>query len=125
MSSRVIRPLIALALMSHQSSAQSDSAAIVAFHARATAYMKDIAVRTLPLGNTLVTWHAGGPVLFHTTASDVGGMKAGMLRNDRMIGLADVRWDKVEGTALGASLAIHLRLQRVSGRTREEYRKPE
>jgi len=92
MLSRVIRLLIALALMSGQLSAQNDSAAAEVFHARVAAHMKDIAVRSLPPGDTLVTWHADSPVLFHTAVRDPDGVTAGMLRNDRIIGLADVRW---------------------------------
>jgi hypothetical protein len=83
-----------MALISGQASAQTDVASNEAFRARVAGYMKDIAVRPLPPGDTLLTWHAGGPVLFHTALRDRGGVKAGMLRNDRMIGLADVRWSE-------------------------------
>jgi hypothetical protein len=78
--------------MSTQAGAQVDPTASEAFRARVAAHMHDLAVRSLPPGDTLVTWTARGPVLFHTGARDSGGVRAGLLRNDRMLGLADVRW---------------------------------
>jgi hypothetical protein len=93
MLSGVIRLLIGVAILSAPASAQNDAAAIVAFHTRVTSYMKEIGIRPLPPGDTLISWHAGGPVLFHTALRDSDHVTAGMLRNDRMIGLADVRWN--------------------------------
>jgi hypothetical protein len=73
------------------------------FRARAAAYMREAAVRPLPLGDTLLTWHAGGPVLFHTAVRDSGGVRAGLLRNDRMLGIADVRWSAGAPSSFRAS----------------------
>lgn len=47
----------------------------------------------LPAGDTLISWNGDRPVLIHTARRDSSGVTAGMLRFDRMEGIANVRWD--------------------------------
>jgi len=68
------------------------------FRQRVAAFLASEAPRPLPPGDTLLTWHDGGPVLFHTASRDSGGVQAGMLRADRMVGTADVRWQAGQPT---------------------------
>lgn len=54
--------------------------------------MRQLATRDLPGGDTLVTW-APDPALFHTAAYAADTLRAGLLRGDRMMGTAEVRWN--------------------------------
>jgi hypothetical protein len=54
--------------------------------------MRQLATRDLSGNDTLVTW-APDPVLFHTATYASGVLRAGLLRGDRMVGTAEVRWD--------------------------------
>jgi hypothetical protein len=54
--------------------------------------MREIATRDLPGADTLVTW-APAPVLFHTAAYAGDTLRAGLVRADRMVGTAEVRWE--------------------------------
>lgn len=94
MPRRIDLLLISVAAVGSHASAQTKPPTPDELRVRVVAHMHDLAVRPLPLGDTLITWHAGGPVLFHTAVRDRDGVRAGLLRNDRMLGLADVRWSE-------------------------------
>lgn len=64
-----------------------------AIHSRVVAVLRLAATTPLPAGDTLLSWNGGRPVLIHTVRRDSGGVIAGMLRFDKMEGIADVRWD--------------------------------
>lgn len=64
----------------------------IAFHSRVVDFIATRSPGVLPTGDTLVSWNGDHPVLFHTGARDSLGVRAGLLRADRMLGSADVRW---------------------------------
>jgi hypothetical protein len=63
-------------------------------HSRVVEVLRLAATTPLPAGDTLLSWNGGRPVLIHTGRRDSAGVAAGMLRFDRMEGVADVRWDR-------------------------------
>jgi len=89
-SVRAVAVLFAVALVHPQRAAAQLTAADI--HARVTEFLATRSPRPLPAGDTLVSWNADHPVLFHTGSRDANGATAGMLRADRMFGWADVRW---------------------------------
>src|SRR5262249_45343525 len=83
-------PLTLLLTLGMQARGQQLSPADI--HNRVLEFIAARSPQVLPVGDTLVSWNAGRPVLFHTGSRDSGGVRAGMLRADRMYGSADVRW---------------------------------
>jgi hypothetical protein len=61
-------------------------------HAHVGEFIATNALQTMPRGDTLLSWNGDRLVLFHTASRDSGGVRAGMLRADRMLGVSDVRW---------------------------------
>jgi hypothetical protein len=76
-----------LSLASTNASAQ-DSAAL---HQHAVEFIKQ-SIQPMPAGDTLLTWNGDRLVLFHTSSRDRAGVRGALLRADRMLGVADVRW---------------------------------
>ena len=99
----ILHALLLLTTCSRALGAQEDTARIAAFRTRVAGFIKSEAARALPVGDTLLTWHDGHPVLFHTASRDTGGVQAGMLRADRMLGIADVRWSGTVPTSFHVS----------------------
>ncbi|HET7552794.1 MAG TPA: hypothetical protein VFK04_15985 [Gemmatimonadaceae bacterium] len=62
-------------------------------HSHVVTVLGSVALTPLPAGDTLISWNGGRPVLIHTGHRDSAGVSAGMLRFDRMEGIANVRWD--------------------------------
>lgn len=60
-------------------------------HDRIVAVFAARAMRTLPAGDTLVSWY-GHPVLFHTVARSANRIRTGMVRADSLLGTAQVEW---------------------------------
>jgi len=68
-------------------------------HAHVGEFIATKALQTMPTGDTLLSWNGDRLVLFHTARRDSGGVRAGMLRADRMLGVADVRWARQSPTS--------------------------
>jgi hypothetical protein len=62
------------------------------FHSHVVEVLRSTAVIPLPAGDTLVSWAGDRPVLVHTGRRDSASVTAGMLRFDRMEGIATVQW---------------------------------
>ena len=87
---RITLVILISALAHRDSTAQLGPTEI---HSRVTEFIATRAPKPLPAGDTLVSWNGDRPVLFHTASRDSFGVRSGMLRADRMLGLAEVRWD--------------------------------
>lgn len=61
-------------------------------HDRIAEYFRIVPQGVLPSGDTLVTWRADGPILYHTAQRSGTTVRAGMFRNDALIGAAEVAW---------------------------------
>jgi hypothetical protein len=61
-------------------------------HDRVIQTMRDLAPRDIAGRDTLVTWASGRPILFHTASYFGDTLRAAMLRNDAMVGTAEVQW---------------------------------
>lgn len=70
-------------------------------HDQLVASIKKLATRSLPQGDTLVTWNPE-PVLFHTVSVERGLVRSGLLRADGMTGTAETRWTKDRLTSFHA-----------------------
>ena len=75
----------------------------VAFHERVSALLAAPSAVAMPSGDTLLTWRADGPILFHTAAYSGDTVRAGMRRNDPLAGAAEVIWSGGSPTSFRVS----------------------
>ena len=61
-------------------------------HDRIVAILARNSAGVFPPGDTLVSWYAQGPILYHVVRRRADTLSAAMVRNDPMIGRADVVW---------------------------------
>lgn len=61
-------------------------------HDQIVAYFRAVPAGVMPPGDTLVTWRSDGPILYHTASRSGASVRAGMFRNDALIGAATVDW---------------------------------
>ena len=73
----------------------------VSVHDRIAEYFRMVPAGVLPSGDTLVTWRADGPILYHTAQRSGPRVSAGMFRNDALIGAAEVTWSSTAPTSFG------------------------
>jgi len=73
-----------------------------ALHQHVVEFIKQ-AIQPMPAGDTLLTWNGDRLVLFHTSSRDRAGVRGALLRADRMLGVADIRWqeDRPQSFAVG------------------------
>src|ERR1043165_3702875 len=58
-------------------------------HDRVVAVIRRRATSPLPSGDTSVTWYRG-PILYHVVYAAPNGVRSGFLRNDTLVGKAEV-----------------------------------
>lgn len=83
--------------------AQDDVASPAQLHDAVRSFIDTAARYRMPSGDTLLSWAHQHPVLFLTAGRDSEGVHAGLLRADRMIGIADVQ--------LGSSLPLRFHVR--------------
>jgi hypothetical protein len=86
-----IRLLLVVLAWAPRLAAQDDLAAPARLHEAVRSFIDTASRYRMPAGDTLLSWSHQRPVLFLTAGRDSAGIHAGLLRADRMIGIADVR----------------------------------
>jgi hypothetical protein len=86
-------PVIVIALSIGIASGAAAQGSPTELHKHVSEFIATNAPRTMPRGDTLLSWNGNRLVLFHTASRDDAGVHAGLLRADRMLGIADVRWE--------------------------------
>lgn len=91
MSRRAVLGGLLLALVAAPLPAQRSLPPAV-LHDRIVAILHGQSEGVFPPGDTLVSWYAQGPILYHVVRRHADTLSAAMVRNDPMIGRADVVW---------------------------------